>query len=265
MMNSIVKLPVVYMDETGNKESDRFFVIGFLCVDDSEQLYRELVRVRDQIEALSRFNRLKRTRILKEEGDIEQLFNFAKSPSSFELKYKHVSNENIHLFKIFLKILIYKVNFCLDALVIDRKDPHYKHTDLKDMYKIITHMYFNYRCKAECIFVPDSFDHLWEWRSILSNVQIKAVIPGSSQALLPLQAVDILTGVIAQGLRGKEDYTNKDKVREPLLKLFTEVAKIEIKKSVTVNKPRYISIWTIDFSKTKKGAQGMDKKPNLGS
>lgn len=259
------KIPVVYMDETGNKESDRFFVIGFLCVDDSEQLNKELARVRDQVEALSRFNRLRRTQLVKDQGDIEQLFNFAKSPRSFELKYKHVTNENLRLFKIFIKILINKINFRFDALVIDRKDPNYKHTNLADMYKIVTHMYFNFRRKQECIFVPDSFDHLWNWTSMLNNSQIRAIIPGSSQAFLQLQTVDILTGIIAQGLKDESDYNNKDKVRLPLLKIFMEEAKIKIAKSVTVNKPKYISIWTLDFSRTKKGAQGMDKKPNLGS
>lgn len=264
MLNSN-KIPVVYMDETGNKESDRFFVIGFLCVEDSEQLNRELTRVKDQIEALSRFNRLERTKILKAQSDIEQLFSFAKSPSSFELKYKHITNENVRFFKIFIKILIHKVNFRFDALVIDRKDPNYNHTNLADMYKIVTHMYFNFRCKQECIFIPDSFDNLWNWTSMLNNLQIKAIIPGSSHALLQLQTVDILTGIIAQGLKDKKEYNNKDLVREPILKVFTEEAKIVIRKSITVNSPKYISIWTIDFSKTKKGAQGMDKKPNLGS
>ncbi len=126
-------------------------------------------------------------------------------------------------------------------------------------------MYFNFRCKQECIFVPDSFDHLWNWTTMLNNPQIKAIIPGSSLAFLQLQTVDILTGLIAQGLKDESDYNNKDRVRLPLLKIFTEEAKIKISKSVTVNKPKYISIWTLDFSKTKKGAQGMDKKPNLGS
>lgn len=265
MATPLSKLPVVYMDESGNKESDRFFVIGFLCIDDSEQLIKELTRVKDQIEALSRFNRLKRTQIAKDQEDIEQLFNFAKASSSFELKFKHVTNENIRLFKIFVKILIHKVSFRFDAIVIDRKDPNYKHTNLADMYKIVTHMYFNYRCKQECIFVPDSFDHLWDWTSILNNPQIRAIIPASSHAMLQLQTVDIITGIIAQGLKNEEDHNNKDKVRAPLIKVFTEEAKVEISKSVTVNKPKYISIWTLDFSKTKKGAQGMDKKPNLGS
>lgn len=253
------------MDETGNKESDRFFVIGFLCVDDSEQLIRELARVRDQIEALSRFNRLKRTRLLKDQNDLEQLFSFAKSPSTFELKYKHVTNENIRLFKIFIKILIHKVDFRFDALVIDRRDPSYKHTNLADMYRIVTHRYFNHRCKQECVFIPDSFDHIWNWTSMLNNPQIKAIIPSSSQALLQLQTVDILTGLIAQGLKDKSEYSNKDITRLPLLKVFIEEANLTIARSVTVNKPKYISVWTLDFSKTKKGAQGMDKKPNLGS
>lgn len=259
------KLPVVYMDETGNKESDRYFVIGFLRVNDSEQLIQELMRVRDQIEALSRFNRQRRINTLYKGEDIEQLYNFAKTPSSFELKYQYVSEENMRFFKILTKILINKVDFRLDALVIDRNDPNYKHTNLADMYKIITHLYFNYRCKEECIFVPDSFDHSWEWKKILNNDNIRAVVPGSSHSLLPLQIVDILTGLIGQGLRSKEEYSKRDFVREPLLKVFTEEAKITISNNVTASKPKYISVWTVDFSKTKRGAQSIDKKPNFGT
>lgn len=265
MVDLKTKFPVVYMDETGNKESDRFFVVGFLSVNDTEQLNRELMRIKEQIEALSRFNRLKHVQLLMEKRDIDQLYNFAKSVGTFELKFKHVTAENIRFFKILLKILIYKIDFRFDALVIDRKDPSYRHTDLSDMYKIITHMFFNYRCKQRSIFVPDSFDYRWNWSAMLNNPEVVAIIPSSSHALLALQTVDILTGLVAQGLKNKADYTNKDEVREPLLKVFTEEAKISIAQSVTVNKPKYISIWTIDFSKTKKGAQSMDKKSNLGS
>lgn len=249
---SSAKLPVVYMDESGNKESDRYFVCGFLWVPDSEQLIAELSRVRDQIEAKARYNKLQRIEKVQEEGDQGQLYNFAKAPKDFELKYQHVSNENIRFFKILLKILFNKVDFRFDAIIIDRQDPNYKHTDLFDMYKIITHCYFNHRCKDSCVFVPDSFDHMWNWQNMLNNEHIKAIIPGNSHSLLPLQIVDILTGIIAQGLREDKKYTNKDIVRAPLVKVFQEEAKFRIIPTATVNKPRYVSTWTIDFSKTKK-------------
>jgi len=69
----------------------------------------------------------------------------------------------------------------------------------------------------------------------------------------------MVTGIIGHGLRQKSEYSNRDKVRLPLLKLFCEEANIKIQKTVTVSKPKYISIWTIDFSKTRKGAQSIDK------
>lgn len=249
----IKKLPVVYMDETGNKESDRFFVCGFLQVPDSEALVKELARVRDQIEAKARYNKQKRVKDVYQQKDIDQLYNFAKSTNSFELKYKHVSDENIRFFKILIKILMNKVDFRFDAIVIDRKDPAYIHRDLKSMYKIITHKYFNYRCKDQCIFIPDNFDdHNWSWSEVLNNQNILSVVPGSSHSLLPLQVVDLLTGIIGHGLKDKVDYTNKDRVREPLVTVFEEEAGMKIKRVVTKNSPKYISIWTLDFSKTKK-------------
>lgn len=243
------------MDETGNKESDRFFVCGFLRVTNTEQLTTSLAQVRDQIEAKSRFNKQKRIDQVKAEADIDQLYSFARTTAKhFELKYKHVSHENLHLFKTLLRVLFYKVDFKLDAITIDRNDPQYVHKDLQTMYKIITHQYFNHRCKEDCVFVPDNFDDHWVWGEVLNNSNIKTVIPGSSEAFLPLQAVDILTGIIGQGLKDASDYTNKDKVREPLVNIFEEESGLKIElRSKTVNKPRYISIWPLDFSKTKKG------------
>jgi hypothetical protein len=240
------------MDETGNKESDRFFVIGFLYVNDSEGFISSISRVRDQIEAMARYNRIDRIKKLKQLEDIEQIYGFAKTPSSFELKFKKVNQENIRLFKILLKILIYKTDFRFDALVIDRRDEHYAHKSLADMYKIITHLYFNYRMKEEVIFVPDSFDPNWNWSSILNNNQIKAIIPGSSHSLLPLQVVDLLTGLIGQALKDEKEYSNKDLVRAPLIKVFEEELNLNISRNVTIQSPKYISVWTIDFSKTKK-------------
>jgi hypothetical protein len=79
------------------------------------------------------------------------------------------------------------------------------------------------------------------------------MIPGSSHSLLPLQVVDILTGIIGQGLKEEMDYTKKDIVRKPLVKLFKEESNLKIQKeNTTVNKPRYISLWIQDFSKAKK-------------
>lgn len=247
------------MDETGNKESDRYFVVGFLKINDTEKLINCLSRPKDQIEALARYNRRNRVDQLYTNKDIDQLYDFAKTSKNFELKYKYVSNENLRFFKILIKKFIHDVDFNLDALVIDRKDPSYSHTNLSDMYKIITHMYFNYRCQEDCIFIPDSFDQSWNWSKILNNKNIKAIIPGSSDSFLALQLVDIMTGLIGHGLRQKSEYSNRDLVRQPLLKLFCEEAKILIQKTVTVSNPKYISIWTIDFSKTKRGAQSIDK------
>lgn len=251
-------LTVVYMDETGNKESDRYFVIGFLKLTDTEQLINLLSRPKDQIQALSRYNRRNRIDQIYTNKDVEQLYDFAKKSKNFELKYKYVSNENIRFFKILLKKFIHEVDFKFDAIVIDRKDPKYLHTDLSDMYKIITHLYFNHRCREECIFIPDSFDQSWIWKKILNN-NVRAIIPGNSDSFLALQMVDILTGLIGHGLRSEGEYSNRDLVRNPLLKLFCEEANIKIQKSVTVSKPKYISIWTLDFSKTKRGAQSIDK------
>ena len=243
----------VYMDETGNKESDRFFICGFLRVTDNEQFMNNLSRVREQIEARASFNRNKKVEKLYDNRDIQRLYKFTKPGLKFELKYKLVGHSNLGLFKGLIKALVRKVDFKFDAIVIDRQDPAYNHTSLMAMYKIITRQYFSRVCREDCIFIPDSFnDHSWNWRNSLNYANIKAIIPASSHSLIYLQAVDILSGIIGQALKDKDDYTNKDKLRQPLVEIFEKEAKITITRNVTVNKPRYINIWTMDFSKAKK-------------
>ena len=243
----------IYMDETGNKESDRFFICGFLRIADNEQFINRLSRVREQIEARARFNKQQRVERLYEAEDIDTLYKLARHSIKFELKYTHVTAENIKFYQRLIKLLIREIDFKFDALVIDRRDPTYVHRDLKTMYKIITHLYFNKICTENCVFIPDSFDdYKWNWREILNNGNIMSIIPSSSHALFYLQVVDVLAGIIGQGLKDKEDYTNKDRVREPLVKLFQEETKILIEQNATVRSPKYINIWTIDFSKAKK-------------
>lgn len=67
-------LPVIFMDETGNKTSDQFFICGFLEVPDVNQLHIQLQRIRDQIKSLADRGRKQRVLNLKQDDNIDSLF-----------------------------------------------------------------------------------------------------------------------------------------------------------------------------------------------
>lgn len=87
----MASLKFVFMDESGRKESDRFFVCGFIEIDDNQQFCSALRRVADQIKNLSIRNRLARVEQLREAHDEEQLYHLAKTFNEFELKHYHFS------------------------------------------------------------------------------------------------------------------------------------------------------------------------------
>lgn len=244
-----MSMPVVFMDETGNKETDRFFICGFMEVADVNEFHRQLQRIRDQIKGLADRNRKQRVLNLKTDGDIEQLFQFAYRLSSFELKFDKITKENLSLFQDLLRLLARKVEFKFTAIVIDRQDPSYEHRTLIDMYKLITHKFFNYRMKNKVIFMPDEFDTGMSWSNIVRSDNIAAVVPLESHSSLALQCCDVLGGVIGLGLKDKSDYTKRDDVRLSMVAVFEQELNCQIKQVFTVSKPRYISVWTLDFAK----------------
>jgi len=244
-------LPVVFMDETGNAESDRFFICGFLEVSDVNAFHIGIRRIRDQIRGLADKNRKTRVQQLKDQNDIDQLYNFAKKPSAFELKFKKVTKENKKFFEDLVKVLAYKVEFRFTAVVIDRRDPYYKHTKHVDMYKRIVRLYFKHCFKGEGIFMPDEFDLGLSWDEIVQSEKIRTVVPIESHASIGLQCCDILGGIISLGLKSESDYTKSDQVRFSVVDMFQEVFNCNIKENFTQNNPKYIKVWTIDFSKAK--------------
>ena len=62
------------------------------------------------------------------------------------------------------------------------------------------HMYFDYIQIAPCVFVPDQFDPQFDWVTVINRPQkILGVLPATSHEFLPLQTVDLLTGIIRLG------------------------------------------------------------------
>lgn len=247
-----MNLPVIFMDETGNKQTDQFFICGFLEVPDVNQFHIQLQRIRDQIKGLADRGRKQRVLNLKTDGDIDQLFQFAYRSSLFELKFDKITSENLSLFQDLLKVLARKVDFKFTAIVIDRLDSSYEHRTQLDMYKLVTHKFFNHRIKYDAIFMPDEFDTGLSWTDVVRSDMLQAVIPIESHSSLALQCCDILSGTIGLGLKSKSDYSKRDKVRLPMVQTFESEFSCKIKRVFTVNRPKYISVWTLDFSKARK-------------
>src|SRR3989344_7432834 len=95
----------VFMDESGKKESDRYFVCGFLEVFDNRDFLLNLQRVSDQIKNLSIRNRMARVDELKNMNDINQLYLLARTFNEFELKNYRITHENQGLYCDLIKAL----------------------------------------------------------------------------------------------------------------------------------------------------------------
>jgi hypothetical protein len=253
------------MDESGNKESDRFFVVGFLELENLVEFNTKLYRIHEQVLHFSKYRRMERVNLAYQQKDLDTLFNFAKSYVRFELKFYKVSPENIRLFQDLVKALFKKIDFRFNAIVIDRADPDYTHIGLYPMYKTIINVFSHHCIQSDFVFVPDMFDYRFDWYDMNYSSKVKAIIPTTSDSSFPLQVVDVLTGIISLGLKYKyyddRDLTNNDLKRKPLLVTLEEELGKKIDKRLTVNYPKYFSVWTVDFSKRKGSRHGQETQP----
>ena len=256
----------VFMDESGRKESDPHFVCGFLEIDNNQVFCASFQRVYDQIKNLSIRNRIKRVEQLKDDSDIESLYNLAKTFNEFELKHYLISKENQNLYCDLIKVLFRKTKFRYIAIVADRSDPLYERDPEGQLplYLKAFKLYATFCVKTpDYIFVPDTFDPGFNWNVKNGNLPI-AILPLDSKACLQLQITDVLSGLIAQALKlksGKKP-NNKDLARQPVLNVLeTELGK-KIQGNLTVNQPNYLNIWMIDWGKSKKRpGHGQETQP----
>lgn len=258
----------VFMDESGKKESDRYFVCGFLEVFNNRNFLVSLQRVSDQIKNLAIRNRIARVDTLKGAADIDQLHLLARSFNEFELKHYHISKENQTLYSDLVKALFKKTNFRFTAIVMDRKDSLYVRDENGDdpLYlKALKRYAVNCAPKSEkeYVFAPDSFNSGFDWNVKSGKLPI-GILPLDSKSCLQLQVVDILTGLIAQALRthAGETLNNKDHVRLPVLNTLESVIGRKITGNLTVDKPHYFSVWILDWSKAiRKPGHGQETQP----
>jgi hypothetical protein len=211
-------------------------------VPDTSAFHFKLRRIRDQIKGLALRDRQRKIVGLKEVEDIDQLFQFAYRPSSFELKFGKVTKKNLGYYQDLIKVLAHKTDFRFAAIWIDRKDSNYKFESYLSMYQTIIARYFDGADCNDTIFVPDEFDAGLSWENVVDSNRIVATIPIESHSCLAMQCCDVLGGIIGLGLKETESYTNSDLVRLPLLQTFEEEFKCKIEKDIVVSYPKSIRI-----------------------
>lgn len=253
------------MDESGRKESDRYFVCGFLEVSDNEKFCSALRRVSDQIMNLSIRNRSARVDKLLEDNDLEGLYHLARTYNEFELKHYHISRENHTFYCDLIKALFSKAEFRFTAIVADRGDPLYE----KDpngqlpLYLKALKLYARFCVtNPNYVFVPDTFDPNFVWNIKTGKLPV-SILPLDSKSCLQLQVADVLSGLVAQALKSKAGVTpnNKELVRQPVLDTLEKEIGRKIDGKFTVSKPHYFNVWPIDFSKTKRPGHGQETQP----
>ncbi|MCX6706480.1 MAG: DUF3800 domain-containing protein [Candidatus Woesebacteria bacterium] len=255
----------VFMDESGRKESDPYFVCGFLEIEDNQAFSVSLQRVYDQIKNLSIRNRIARVDLLKKRKNINELYNLARTYNEFELKHYRISQENQILYCDLIKVLFKKTKFRFTAIVADRSDRLYERDPLGQfpLYLKAFKLYTSYCVRTpDYIFVPDSFEPGFDWNVKNGNLPM-SIFPLDSKSCLQLQVTDILSGLTAQALKLEKRLkrNNKDVVRQPVLDTLEKELGRKINSKFTVNKPVYFNVWRIDWSKTKRSGHGQETQP----
>ncbi len=256
----------VFMDESGRKESDRHFVCGFLEIEDNISFCTNLLRVADQIKNLSIRNRLARVEKLKNEGNIQELYNLAKSYNEFEMKHYHITEENRGLYGDLIKVLFRKNKFRFTAIVADRNDPLYER-DQTGQFPLYLKAFKLYATKCiqtpDYIFVPDNFETDFQWNVKTGNLPL-TIFPLDSKSCLQLQVADIFSGLVAQALKMETGGipNNKDICRQPVLEIMEKEMGKKINGNMTVHKSNYyFSVWIVDWSKSKRPGHGQETQP----
>jgi len=131
----------VFVDESGTKKQDQFFLIGFLRIDSADKYFKTLNIYRDKLFSISKEERFKRILNLQTNNQLDEIIEFAKNPFKFELKYSKINNHNFNLYANFIKTLL-SIGGHFSVIGIDRGDPNFKDTNyLKSSYKRIINTY----------------------------------------------------------------------------------------------------------------------------
>ncbi len=244
----------LFVDETGTKKQDDFFIIGFLRVDNPDKYFKTLSLYRDKLFGMNRELRKQRIELLARNDQTDQLIQLAESAFKFELKYSKINNYNYKIYIDFITTLL-DIGIHFVSIGIDRNDPFFKdNAKLIASYKRVINVYLEkYQQPDSCLIVDDFGIQI----SNFCNEELlpKYFLRSLSESNIYLQAVDILSGLVSYGLRASKETksSKKDIFRNLVLARLEEKIHTKITKNFTVNyntKSGYFSNWILDFGKS---------------
>ena len=258
-----------FIDESGNSRQERFFGLGLLLIDDEIGTFYDAMRpFYDKVYDLSKLTKSERIKTLTEQNEIEQIAQIANSNRRFELKFQYINNVNNAIYSELIKryFEFKNVRFC--ALVIDRLDPHFPHTDLEpwSVYihraaMLVVNNIKNIHPCHLCLLVddltkPKNVTKTFE-ASLKEEVQ-KRLVKGSvdssvfgvsrleSHSSLLLQIVDILLGAVMYDFKKNVGLIseNQSKKQQPVADAIRKhLGTNSLGSSNTFHDPNYFSIW----------------------
>ncbi len=248
LKENVMKNTFVFIDESGTKKQDRFFLVGFLRLTNPDKYFKTYSLYKDKLYGRSREERVKRVALLHDENKIHELALLAKNPSKFELKYSKINKDNQDIYKKLLETLC-DIGFHFVVIGIDRRDPSFHDTSgLIASYKRIINQYLQkYGKKDDCILLDD-------FGIQIVNICEQKLLPDyfiriRSESLIYMEIVDILTGLSGFAMHNWE-VSKKDQVREGILRTFQAKLEKQIKVNQTIETEKiYYSTWVLNFSK----------------
>lgn len=180
----------IFMDESGNNDQERYFVLGILMVKSEEVagLFNFLESIYSKIKNVSREKMSERINLEYANGNVNKIIETAKSPRSFEMKFKAINKENEDIYKQIL-------------------DKYFKLPNLR--FCVIVFDKLNSRAK----FQPDGMSH---WNRYINNA---AMLIANNIEKLPRAEFVIIADQITQP-NGGDNYENTlmEKIKNRLTK-----------------------------------------------
>lgn len=277
-----------FIDESGNLSSERYFGLGILLLEQVGQLYDAIKPFYDKVRDLSKIQKEKTISDLLANKKFEDIAGIAKSSRKFELKFKYVNFTNNSVYRELVKEYFKFPGCRFSAIIIDRKDPHFRP---EDIFASPWYMYLSYsamllasninnlgRCNV-CVLaddlskpkdIPETFEEALtakiESRLKKDSVsrRIFNIARLESHSSLMLQLVDILLGCVMYDFK-KQAGLISEKLAQRQEPVVIEVRDILKRKTLahhfTVNRPSYFNIWQVSWKKQKGGSWTKNPHP----
>lgn len=260
----------IFMDESGNNEQDRFFVLGILMVPANEigGLFNFLENISYKIKTRSQIKMNERVDDDFKNKNYDKILKKAKSNRVFEMKFSSINKENEDLYIHILNKYFKQKNYRFSAIVLDRKSDNFKPAGMShwDRYLNNAAMLIANNIKnidnGEFVVIADQItqprngrpyenylcNKIFE-RLERKNIPLESLFGSvrmESHATNFLQLTDILVGAVTYDFIGKEN----DRKSE-FMKIMREKLKIsgKLNQSITIHEPNYFSIWKYNSKK----------------